>query len=65
MEIVVRGRNGNQNKVSFVVVLLLIQFWGGEMRAYLYAKGKNAVKRKTIDDAEERGRIAKAKSQNK
>lgn len=64
MEIVVRGRNGNQNKLSFVV-LLLIQFLGGETRAYLYAKGKNAVKRKTIDDAEERGRIAKAKSQNK
>lgn len=40
MEIVVRGRNGNQNKVSFVVVLLLIQFLGGETRAYLYAKGK-------------------------
>lgn len=44
--------------------MLLFQF-GGEIREYWYANKKAQVKRKTIDGTGERGRVAKAKSQNK
>jgi len=56
--VVIGGENGDKSKLS----LLLFFLFGGEIRAWLSANGKDQVKREMIADAGKWRRIAQAKS---